>query len=178
MLQINVFRAANTNHPNKQVIFKPDVQEKIIKPDVKSSPIGRNNHHKQKIRGPNDDVSNRTRSKVGHIDQNVGDRTRSKLQAVCNSTNKLVFFPLYDVITFKGQSNSKIIHLKLGLSECRVYHYALLESISQCVIQFPKESRMKLILDEKIRNTRWGNAIKTVLQQFKNYQTFILLDSQ
>jgi hypothetical protein len=53
----------------------------------KAKPITRNNHHKQKIRGPNDYESNRTTSKVDQIDQNVGDRTRSKLQVICNSTN-------------------------------------------------------------------------------------------
>ena len=93
--------------------------------DVKPSFINRNNHPKQKIKGPKDDVSYRTRSKVGHIDQNVGDRTRSKLQTICNSTNKGVFFPLYDVITFKGQGNLKNLDPQLGLSECRVYHNAL-----------------------------------------------------
>jgi hypothetical protein len=37
-------------------------------------------HYKQKIREHNDDVSNRTKPKVDHIDQSVGDRTRSKVQ--------------------------------------------------------------------------------------------------
>ena len=85
--------------------------------DVKASPFTRYKHPKQKIRGPKADVSNRTRSKVGHIDQNVGDRTRSKLQAICNSTNKGVFFPLYDVITNKGPGTFKNIDLQLGFSE-------------------------------------------------------------
>jgi hypothetical protein len=75
--------------------------------------MNRNNHHTQRIRGPNDDSSYTTRSKEGHIDQNVGNRTRFKLQAKCNSTNPGVFFPLYDAITFKGQGNSKNIHLQL-----------------------------------------------------------------
>jgi hypothetical protein len=75
---------------------------------VKPSPITRNNHHKQKISGHNDDVSHRTNCKVGHIDQNVGDRTRHKLQDICNSTNKGVFFPFYDSIIVNGQENFKI----------------------------------------------------------------------
>jgi hypothetical protein len=69
--------------------------------------LTRNNHHKHKIKGPNDDVSNRTRSNVDDIDQIVGDRTRSKLQVICNSTNKGVSFPLNDAITFKAQENFK-----------------------------------------------------------------------
>jgi hypothetical protein len=71
----------------------------------------KNNHHKQKTRGPNDDVSDRTRSKVGQIDQNIGDRTRSKLQGICNLSNKGVFLDLYDAINFKGQWNFKNIDL-------------------------------------------------------------------
>jgi hypothetical protein len=59
---------------------------------VKPSSITRDNHHKQKLRGVNDDVSNRSRSKVGQNDQDVGERSRSKLQAKCNSANKGVFF--------------------------------------------------------------------------------------
>jgi hypothetical protein len=75
--------------------------------ECKTSTISRNDHHKQNIRGPNDDVSNITRSNSGHIEQNVGVRTRSKLQSTSNSTNKGVFFPLYDAITYKGQGNLK-----------------------------------------------------------------------
>jgi hypothetical protein len=75
--------------------------------DVKPSPISRNNHHKHKIWGPNYDVSSRTRSIVVGIDQNVGERTRSKLEAVFNSNNKGIFFPLHDAITCKGQGNFK-----------------------------------------------------------------------
>jgi hypothetical protein len=75
----------------------------------------------QKIRGPNDDISNRIRSKVGHIDQNNGFRARSKLQAICNSTNKGLLFPLYDTITFKDQENfMKIVLLNF---ECIRMHY-------------------------------------------------------
>jgi hypothetical protein len=58
-------------------------------------------YHKQKIRGPNDDVSNRTRSKVGHNDQNVGHKNKFNLLTICNSTNKGVSFPLCDEITFE-----------------------------------------------------------------------------
>jgi hypothetical protein len=59
-------------------------------------------------RRSNNDVSNRTSSKLGHIEQNVGNRTRSNLQAIRHSTNKGFFFSFYDTITFKGQDNLKI----------------------------------------------------------------------
>jgi hypothetical protein len=72
----------------KVVTFKPELQMRIIILTIFPSSMTRSNHHKQKIRGPNDDVSKRTMSKEGHIDQNVGDRTRSKLQATCTSTKK------------------------------------------------------------------------------------------
>ena len=86
MLHRSVVRsAADANHRNRRVSFKPDVQEIINRLDLKPSPITRNNYPKQRVRGPNDDVSNRTRSKLGHIDQNVGDSIRSKLKAICNS---------------------------------------------------------------------------------------------
>ena len=55
------------------------MQERINRLGVKPSPITRNNRPIQKIRRPNDDISNRTRSKIGHNDQSAGDRTRSKL---------------------------------------------------------------------------------------------------
>jgi hypothetical protein len=55
------------------------MQDIIKRLGVKPNTVTRNNHHKQKVRGTNDDLSNRTRSKFGHIDQNIGDRTRSKL---------------------------------------------------------------------------------------------------
>ena len=38
---------------------------------------------------------------------------------------------MYDTITLKGQGNFKNIDLQLGVSECRMYHNALLESNSQ-----------------------------------------------
>ena len=55
--------AADANNRNKRVSFKPDVN----KLDAKLSPGSRNNHAKQKIRGPNDCVSDRMRSKLGRI---------------------------------------------------------------------------------------------------------------
>jgi hypothetical protein len=53
------------------------------------------------IRGSNVEALNITRSKVCHIEQNIGARTRSKLQAIFNSTNKVVFFLFHDAICFK-----------------------------------------------------------------------------
>jgi hypothetical protein len=41
--------------------------------------------------------------KSANFDQNVEDMTRYKLQAICSSTNKVLFFPLYGEIKFKGQ---------------------------------------------------------------------------
>jgi hypothetical protein len=73
---------ADANNQNKLVAFKPDEQEIIKRLNEKSSTISRKNSYKQKMIGPNDDVSNRARSEVGHIHQNVGDRTRSKIQPI------------------------------------------------------------------------------------------------
>ena len=85
--------AADANHRNKRVSFKPDVQEMINKLDVMPCNLPGNSHSKQKTRKQNDDVASRTRSKTGHLEQNVGNRTRSKLQAICNSSSQEVFFP-------------------------------------------------------------------------------------
>jgi hypothetical protein len=69
-------------------------------------------------------------SKFGHTDQNVADRTRSKLQAICNSSSKEMFFPLYDAVMLKGQKNWKNVDVPvhLGASECLIYHSALIEA--------------------------------------------------
>jgi hypothetical protein len=150
--------AADANHWNKLVEFNPDVQDIINRLDVKSSTIIRNNNHKHKIRGRNDDVSNRTRSKVGHIDQNVGLRNRSKLQATYNSTKKAIFFPLYDVITFKAQGSFESIDLQSGLTECRVFHNAKLEtnfrSKFHYLSHFIRWKRLKMIKEY------FGNIIR------------------
>jgi hypothetical protein len=74
----------------------------IEKLDVTSNKVPRSNLPKQKARKQNDDVSSTTRSKTWHIDQNVADTTRSKLQAICNSSSKEVFFPLYDAVMLNG----------------------------------------------------------------------------
>ena len=98
--------AADANHRNKRVSFKPYVQEMIKQLDVMPSNLPGNSHSKQKVRKQNNDVAHRTRSKTGHSEQNVGDRTRSKLQAICNSSVQEVFFPLYDVVLFENHANN------------------------------------------------------------------------
>ena len=69
MHQSVVRSAADANHPNKRVTFKPDVQEMINKLDVMPSNLPGNSHSKQKTRKQNDDVASRTRSKTGHLEQ-------------------------------------------------------------------------------------------------------------
>ena len=66
--------AADANHRNKRVTFKPDVQEMIEKLDATSNNVPRRNLPKQKTRKQNEDVASRTRSKFGHTDQNVADQ--------------------------------------------------------------------------------------------------------
>jgi hypothetical protein len=123
--------AADGNHRNKQVSFKPDVQVMISKLHVMPSNLLGNSHSRQKTRKLNNDVAHRTRSKTGHLEQNVGDRTRSKLQAICNSSVQEVFFLLYDVVLFENHANNKNIHLHLVIPKCQIYHSALTGSKSQ-----------------------------------------------
>jgi hypothetical protein len=83
--------AADANHRNKRVSFKPDVQDMINKLDVMPYNLPGNSHSRQKTRKHNNDMAHRTRSKTGHLEQNVGDRTRSKLQASVTQVVKKSF---------------------------------------------------------------------------------------
>jgi hypothetical protein len=125
--------AADANHRNKRVSFKPDVQEMIEKLDTTSYNAPRRNLPKQKTRKQNEDVASRTRSKFGRTDQNVADKTKSKLQAICNSSSKELFFPLYNAVMLKGQENWKNVDVPfhLGASECLIYQSALMKPKSQ-----------------------------------------------
>jgi recombinational DNA repair ATPase RecF len=68
VLQRSVIQsAADVNHQNKRLAFKTDLLEVINILDTKPSHITRNTHHIQKVRAHNNDVSNRTRSKVGQV---------------------------------------------------------------------------------------------------------------
>jgi hypothetical protein len=100
--------AADANHRNKRVSFKSEVQDSLIKLDIKTSADFRNSQSKDKSRAFNDNVSTRTRSKTdfGHLDHGVAVRTRSKPQNKCNLSVQGIFFPLHDVVYFKGHEFS------------------------------------------------------------------------
>jgi hypothetical protein len=76
---------------------------------------------KQRSRKPNDEVSNRTRSKTGNIDQNVGDRTMSKVQFIHNSGLQDNIFSLYNAIKIEDKRKVKDVNLQLGSAECWAY---------------------------------------------------------
>jgi hypothetical protein len=79
--RIIVRSAADPTHRNKRVTFKSDVQETLDKLDTIHGALRpSDNQPKQRSRKRSDEVSNKTRSKIGSIDQNIGDRTRSKIQ--------------------------------------------------------------------------------------------------
>jgi hypothetical protein len=79
-------------------------------------------------------VASRTRSKAGHLEQNVGNRTKTILRAICNSSSQEVFFPLYDIVMYENNADYKDIDLHLGISECQIYHSALIGFQSQTEI--------------------------------------------
>ena len=81
--------AADANHRNKRVLFKSDVQDSLIKRNIKPSADLRHSHSKDKSREPNDSVA---------------VRTRSKSQNKCNLSVQGSFFPLHDVAYFKGHA--------------------------------------------------------------------------
>jgi hypothetical protein len=103
--------------------------------------VPRSNVPKQKTRQHNDDVASKTGSKFGHTDQNVTDRTRSKLQAICNSSSKEMFFPLYDAVMLKGQEIWKNVDvpIHLGASKCLIYHSALMKTKSQSELDWLRQ---------------------------------------
>jgi hypothetical protein len=96
--------AADANHRNKRVSFKSDVQDSLIKLDIKPIADFRYSQSKNKSREFHDIVSTRTRSKIdfSHLDHGVAVRTRSKSQNKCNLSVQGTFFPLHDVVYFKG----------------------------------------------------------------------------
>jgi hypothetical protein len=61
----------------------------------------------------------------------IGSRTRSKTHNINNLSDQNLFFPLYDSILFQGHGKSQEQDLKLGVSECKVYHYVLMNTKSQ-----------------------------------------------
>jgi hypothetical protein len=100
--------AADPMHRNKRVTFKPDTQEVLeILYTIHGPTIYSNNQPKQRSRQSNDDVSNRTRSKVGNMNQNTGDRVRSKKQLIQNSVLQGNIFPLYDAVKFEDKMREK-----------------------------------------------------------------------
>jgi hypothetical protein len=125
-----VIKAADATHRNKKVSFKSDLQKSLKLLDTKPS-LGffwKDSHHKRKSRKSNNDVSNRTRSKDDYTDQHIGSRTWFKIHNI-NVNNLRVqnlFFPLHDEILFQGHGKSQAQDLQLGVSECKVYHNALL----------------------------------------------------
>jgi hypothetical protein len=114
--------AADRTHRNKRVTFKPDTQEALKELDtIPGAAIPSNNQSKQRSRKSNDDLSNRTRSKVGNMDQNIGDRTRSKVEFIYNSGFPSNVFPLYDAVKLEDKRKEKKVNLQLGSIEYKAY---------------------------------------------------------
>jgi hypothetical protein len=67
--------AADANHLNKRVKFKPDVQGRLDPLDNRTRIIGKNRHPRSKARDIKNDVSTRTISKISYLDQNAGVTT-------------------------------------------------------------------------------------------------------
>jgi hypothetical protein len=122
--------AAHSSHWNRRVSFNSDVQESVKLLDTKPSFVWKDSHHYHKSRKTINDVLNRTRSKTDYTDQHIVSRNRSKMHNV--NTNNLrvqnLFFPLHDEILFQGHGKSQEQYLKLGVSECKVYHNVLLNT--------------------------------------------------
>jgi hypothetical protein len=71
--------------------------------------------------------------KADYTDQHIGSRTRSKMHNI-NVNNLMaqnLFFHLHDVTLFQGHGKSQAQDLQLGVLECKVYHYILVNTKSQ-----------------------------------------------
>jgi hypothetical protein len=127
--------AADAGHRNRRVSFKSDVQISLKLLDTKPSStfFWKDIHHKHRSINTNNDVSNRTRPKADYTDQHIGSRTRSKMhnENVNNLKVQNLFFPLHDATLFQGHGKSQAQDLQLGVVECKVYHYVLLNTKSQ-----------------------------------------------
>jgi hypothetical protein len=125
--------AADPTHRNKRVTFKRDTQEVLEKLDtIPGVATHRDSQPKQRSSKSNDDISNRTRSKAGHINQNIGDRTRSKVQFIHNSGFQGNVFPLFDAVNFEDKKKELKVNLQLGSTECKTYQSILMEPKLQC----------------------------------------------
>jgi hypothetical protein len=89
--------AADSNHRNRRVSFKSDVQESLISLDTNPSLVWKDSHHNHKSRKTNND-----RSKANYTDQHISSRIRYKIQSL-NLNNLSIhnlFFPLQDTCLF------------------------------------------------------------------------------
>jgi hypothetical protein len=115
----------------KSVSFKSDVQESLKLLDTKPSFVWKDSPNEYKSIKTNNNVSNRTRSKVDYTDQHIGSRTRSNIFNVSNLIIQTLFFPLHDAILFQGHGKSQAQDLQLVALECKVHHHVLLNTKSQ-----------------------------------------------
>jgi hypothetical protein len=104
--------AADSNHRNRRVSFKSDVQEslKLLDTKLSLSFVWKDSHHKHRSRMTNNnEVSNITRSKADYTDQHIGVRTWSKMHNVNvnNLSDQYLFFPLNDATLFQGHGSLK-----------------------------------------------------------------------
>jgi hypothetical protein len=114
--------AADASHQNRRVSFKSGVQESLKLLDTKPilTFVWKDSRDKYKSRKINNDVSNRTRSKVDYTEQNIGSRTWSKMHNMKSLIVQKLFFPLHDAILLQGHGNSQAQDLQLGVVECKV----------------------------------------------------------
>ena len=112
--------ASDANHRNKQASFKSDVKDSLIKLDISPIVDLRSNHSKDECRALNDSVSTRTRSKTyfSQLDQGVAIRIRSKSKNKCNLSVQGSFFPLHDVVYFKGHAGFNDEKSQLRALDC------------------------------------------------------------
>jgi hypothetical protein len=97
-------------------------------------------------------VSNRTRSKEDYTDQHIDSRTWFKMDSinVNNLSVQNLFVPLHDIILFQGHGKSQAQDLKLGVTECKVYHNVLMNTKSQ--VNFDRLLQLHMLDDTEEDN--------------------------
>jgi hypothetical protein len=147
--------AADDNHLNKRVTFKPDIQKRTDNLDNGSRIISKNSYSKNNVRDIHNEVSIRTRSKITCPDQSVGVTTRSKMQVTCNLGAQGLLFPLHDIVQLSKYNTNTRDDLQLGTNECKMYHDGLIMLKSQVDVDCLRNLHL---LDKNEMQIHPGNA--------------------
>jgi hypothetical protein len=108
-----------------------DVKGQINKKNTKPGLTNKDNHFKYKSKTVHNEVSSRTRSKANNPDKIIRVSTRSKLKFMYTLSAQSILFPFHDVIPLNSHERPKNENLQIGITECKIYRDALMNSKSR-----------------------------------------------